>query len=64
MFSLHQRVQGGSGAHSASYPMDIGGSFPGSKAAGAWSRPLPSSVETKNAWSYTSTPHTPSWRGT
>jgi hypothetical protein len=23
----------------------------------------PSSVEVKNAWSYTSTPNTPSWRG-
>jgi hypothetical protein len=24
---------------------------------------LPSSAEAKNAWSYTSSPHTPSWRG-
>jgi hypothetical protein len=33
-FCLH-RVQNGSGAHSASYPMDTRGSFPGGKAAGA-----------------------------
>jgi hypothetical protein len=32
-FSLH-RVQNGSGAHPASYPMGTGGSFPGGKAAG------------------------------
>jgi hypothetical protein len=34
-FSLHHRVQNGSGTHSASYPMGTRGSFPGSKAAGA-----------------------------
>jgi hypothetical protein len=34
-FSLHHRVQSGSGAHPASYPMGIRGSFPGGKAAGA-----------------------------
>jgi hypothetical protein len=34
-FSLHHRVQNGSGSHSASYPMDTRGSFPGGKAAGA-----------------------------
>jgi hypothetical protein len=34
-FSLHHRVQNGSGAHSASYPMGNKGSYPGSKAAGA-----------------------------
>jgi hypothetical protein len=34
-FSLHHRVQNGSGAHPASYPMDTSGSFPGGKAAGA-----------------------------
>jgi hypothetical protein len=33
-FSLHHRVQNGSGAHPASYPMGTRGSFPGSKAAG------------------------------
>jgi hypothetical protein len=34
-FSLHRRVQTGSGAHPASYSMGTGGSFPGGKAAGA-----------------------------
>jgi hypothetical protein len=34
-FYLHHRVQNGSGAHSASYPMGTRGSFPGVKAAGA-----------------------------
>jgi hypothetical protein len=33
--SLHHRVQNGSGAHPASYPVGTGGSFPGGKAAGA-----------------------------
>jgi hypothetical protein len=34
-FSLHHRVQNGSGAHPASYPVDTRGSFPGGKAVGA-----------------------------
>jgi hypothetical protein len=34
-FSLHHRVQNGSGAHPASYSMGTRGSFPGGKAAGA-----------------------------
>jgi hypothetical protein len=33
-FSLHHRVQTGSGAHPASYPMDMMGSYPGEKEAG------------------------------
>jgi hypothetical protein len=33
-FSLHHRVQNGSGAHPASYPMGTRGSFTGGKAAG------------------------------
>jgi hypothetical protein len=33
-FSLHCRVQNGSGVHPASYPMGTWGSFPGDKAAG------------------------------
>jgi hypothetical protein len=41
-FSLHYRVQNCSGAHPASYPMGTRGSFPGGKAAGAWSWPLTS----------------------
>jgi hypothetical protein len=32
---LHYRVQNGSGAHPAFYPMGTRGSFPGGKAAGA-----------------------------
>jgi hypothetical protein len=34
-FSLHHRLQNGSGAHTASYPIGTSGSFPGGKAAGA-----------------------------
>jgi hypothetical protein len=34
-FSFHHRVQNGSGAKPASYPMGTRGSFPGHKAAGA-----------------------------
>jgi hypothetical protein len=34
-FSLHHRVQNSSGAHPASYPMGIRGSFRGGKAAGS-----------------------------
>jgi hypothetical protein len=41
-FSLHHRVQNGSGAHPASYPMVTGGSFSVGKAAGAWSWQLTS----------------------
>jgi hypothetical protein len=41
-FSLHHRVQNRSGAYPASCPMGTGCSFPGDKAAGAWSRPLTS----------------------
>jgi hypothetical protein len=38
-FSLQHRVQNGSGAHPASCPLGTRGSFPGGKAAGAWSWP-------------------------
>jgi len=51
-FSLHHRVQTGSGAHPPSYPVGKRNSFPGGKAAGAWSW-VPRS---KNEWSYTSNP--------
>jgi hypothetical protein len=34
-FSLHHRVQNGSGSHPASYPMGTRGSFPVGKASGA-----------------------------
>jgi hypothetical protein len=33
-FSLHHRIQNGSGAHTASYPMGTRGYFPRGKAAG------------------------------
>jgi hypothetical protein len=39
-FSLHHRVQNGSGAHPASYPMGTSGSFSENKVARAWSWPL------------------------
>jgi len=32
---VYHRIQNGSGAHPASYPMGTRGSFPGGKAAGA-----------------------------
>jgi hypothetical protein len=41
--SLLHVVQTGSGVHPTSYPISIGDSFPGGKAAGAWSWPLTSS---------------------
>jgi hypothetical protein len=41
-FSLLHRVQTGSGARPTSYPMGTGVSFPGGKAAEAWSWPLTS----------------------
>jgi hypothetical protein len=39
-FSLHCHIQNSSGAHPASYPTGTRGSFPGGKAAMAWSWPL------------------------
>jgi hypothetical protein len=64
-FSLHHRVQNGSEAPTASYPMGTGGFFPGGKAAGAWSWPL-----TSTKWrghecvdQYLHSSNTPSWRG-
>jgi hypothetical protein len=41
-FSLHHRVQTGSGAHPAFYPMGTGGCFPRGEVAGAWNWPLTS----------------------
>lgn len=44
-------------AHTASYSMDIRGSFPGCQAAGARSWPLTATTAlVRNNWSYTSTP--------
>jgi hypothetical protein len=55
-FSLHHRVQNGSGAQPASYPMTTGGLFLGIKVPGREADfSPPSSAEVKNAWSYTST---------
>jgi hypothetical protein len=56
-FSLHHRVQNGSGAHPASYAMGTGGSFPGVKRPGREANHSPPpSAEVNNAWRYTSTP--------
>jgi hypothetical protein len=54
-FSLHHRLQTGSGAHPTSYPTDTRISFSGVKWSGreAYHSSLPS-AEVKNAWSYTS----------
>jgi hypothetical protein len=47
-FSLHHRVQNGSGAHPSSYPMGTGGSFPGVKRPGREAdHSPPSSAEVK-----------------
>jgi hypothetical protein len=44
--------------------MGTGGSFPGGKAAGAWSWPPPSSAEVKECVElYFHSRNTPSWRG-
>jgi hypothetical protein len=40
IFSFLNVVQTGSLAHTTTYPVDIGGSFPGGKAAGSWSWPF------------------------
>jgi diadenosine tetraphosphate (Ap4A) HIT family hydrolase len=59
-FSLHQRVQNGSGAHPASYPMGTRVSFPGGKAARGvkLTTHLHIVPRSKNEWNYTSTPAT------
>jgi hypothetical protein len=64
-FSLHHRVQNVSGAHPASYPMGTRGSFPGGKAAGAWSWPLTSILCRGQVCVklYLHSPNTSSWRG-
>jgi hypothetical protein len=57
-FSLHHRVQNGSGTHPAFYPMRTRGSFPGSKAARGvkLTTHLHLGPRSNNVWSYTSTP--------
>jgi hypothetical protein len=59
-FSLHHRVQNGSGFHSASYPMGTRGSFPGGEA----DHSPPHSAEVKE-WVelYLNSLNTPSWSG-
>jgi len=55
-FSLHHRVQTGSVAHPASYPMDTRGSFLVVKRPGSESdHSPPSRAEVKKVWSYIST---------
>jgi hypothetical protein len=55
--SLHHRVQTGSGAHPASYPMGTGGSFPGINGRGLkLTTHLHLVPRSKEEWSYTSTP--------
>jgi hypothetical protein len=64
-FSLHHRVQNGSGAHSAYYPMGTRGSFPGVNRPGSEAdHSPPSSAEIKE-WValYLHSPNTPPWRG-
>jgi hypothetical protein len=51
-FSLHHRVQTGSGAHPASYPVGTRISF----LEGEADHSPPSSAEAKNVWIYTFTP--------
>jgi hypothetical protein len=46
--SLYHHIQNGSGVHPASYAMGIRDSFPGGKAAGAWSWPLTSNLVTRS----------------
>jgi hypothetical protein len=64
-FFLHYRVQNGSGAHLASYPMGTRGSFPGGKAAGVEAdHSPPSSAEVKECVElYLYSPNMPSWHG-
>jgi hypothetical protein len=56
-FSLHHRVQNGSGTNPPSYPVGTRDSFPGVKRPGREAdHSPPSSAEVKNAWRYASTP--------
>jgi hypothetical protein len=57
VFSLHHRVQNGSGVHPASIQWVLGAISPGVKRPGREAdHSHPSSSEVRNAWSYTSTP--------
>jgi hypothetical protein len=63
-FSLHHRIQNGSDAHPASYPMGTGVSFPGVKWPGREAdHSPPSSAGVKERVElYFHSPNTPSWR--
>jgi hypothetical protein len=51
-FSLHHRVQTGSGAHPTSYPVGTKDSFPGVERPGREADHLPApNAEVKNVWS-------------
>jgi hypothetical protein len=64
IISLRHRVQTGSEAHPASYPVGIGVFSPGIKRSGREAdQSLPPSSKVKNAWTYTSTPPTSSRSG-
>jgi hypothetical protein len=64
-FSLQHRVQNGSGAHPASYPVGTRCSFLGGKTAGAWSWPLTSISEVEECVElYIHSSNTSSWCGT
>jgi hypothetical protein len=63
-FSLLHRVQIGSRAHPASYPIGTGGSFPGGKTLGLEANHSPPfSAKVKHGGAITSLPHTSSLRG-
>jgi hypothetical protein len=64
-FPLHHRVQNGSGAHPASYPIGTRGSFLGVKRPGREAdHSPPSSAEVKECLElYLHSPNTPSWHG-
>jgi hypothetical protein len=55
-FSLYHRVQNGSGAHPASYPVGIRGSFLGVKRPGREAVHSHLVPRSKKEWGYTSTP--------
>jgi hypothetical protein len=64
-FSLHHRVQNGSGAHPASNPMGTKGSFPGVKRPGREADHSPPSSDEVKEWVelYLHSRNTPSWHG-
>jgi hypothetical protein len=64
-FSLHHRVQNGSGAHPASYPMGTGALSLGIKRQGREADHSPPSSAEVEGWVklYLHSPNTPSWRG-